>query len=185
MDLSGFEVEAQLPSAADLATDAGRWFADVFGVVPRLATYVEDLDAALTELAAKGVGVAPVEAPADDDAGEVRAVRLQGPAGLTIDVVQPVPAGHHESRITELIESATDLEGPPTEDVADAIEQIVADAWEAIGARLEGVANNKVLATQLLVGQRSRAAAPDEPLFWQRSAASSLRSWYVGRGASG
>ena len=183
MDLFGFEVEAQTATAEDLATDAGRWYVDLFGVVPRLATYVEDLEAATTELAAKGIEIAPVEP--DDEEELARRVRVSGPAGLTVDVIQPTPAGHHESRITEFIDSAADLDGPPTDEVADAVEAIVADAWRAIEARLDGIAHNKVLATQLLVGQRSRSAAPDDPDYWRRSAASTLLSWFVGRGASG
>ena len=183
MDLSGFEVEAQAATAEDLATEAGRWFVDVFGVVPRMAAYVEDLASATADLSSKAVATSPLVP--DDEEGIAIGVRIAGPAGLTFDVIQPTPAGHHESRISAFIEAAADLDGPPTDDVADAVEAIVADAWRAIEARLEGVAHDKVLATQLLVGQRSRAAAPDDPDFWRRSAASTLLSWFVGRGASG
>ena len=186
MDLLGFEVEAQTPSADDLATDAGRWFADVFGVIPRLATYVEDLDAAVAELTAKGLATEPTatgDHDHDDDVAPARAVRLVGPAGLTVDVVQPTPASHHERQITEFIATAADLAGPPTDEVAAAVEAIVAEAWQAIEARLDGVAHNKVLATHLLLGQRSRSDQPDSPAYWQRSAASTLLSWFVGRGA--
>ena len=184
MDLLGFEVEAQTATSEDLATDAGRWFVEVFGVVPRLRTYVQDLDPAATELAAKGIAAVPVDLDGDD-AGAARGVRVVGPAGIAVDVVQPAAAGHHEARITEFIESAADLDGPSTEKVAGAVEEIVADAWRAIEGRLEGIPHNKVLAAQLLVSQRSRSDAPDDVLFWQRSAASTLLSWFVGQGASG
>ena len=187
MDLLGFEVEAQTPDGADLEHDAGRWFADAFGVVPRITTYVDDLAAAVTELAAKGIATEPLALPDavdDEDAGLARAVRLVGPAGFTVDVVQPEPAGHSEGRITEFIDAAADLAGPPTAELADAVLAIVADANRAIEARLEGVAHNKVLATHLLLSQQSRADAPDSPTYWQRSAASTLLSWFVGRGAA-
>ena len=180
MDLLGFGVEAQTPTAADLAHDAGRWFADVFGVIPRLTTYVDDLDGAVAELAAKGHGTTPV----DVDGEDVRGARLLGPGGLTVDVVQPAPAGHYETEITGFIESARDLSGPPTEDVAAAIQAIVAEAWAAIDARLTDVAHNKVLATQLLLSQQSRSDPPDSPTYWQRSAAWTLLSGFVTRGAS-
>lgn len=182
MELLGFEVEAQAPDAADLAHDAGRWFADVFGVVPRLAAMVGDLDAAVAELAGKGIAADPTVVT-DDDEGLARAARLTGP-GVTIDLVQPVPPGHYEHRVSEFIDSAADLVGPPTDDLAAAVLAILADASAAIDARLDGVADNKVLAAQLLLSQQSRGDAPDSPVYWQRSAASTLLSWFVGRGMS-
>jgi hypothetical protein len=111
-------------------------------------------------------------------------VRITGPAGATVDVVQPVPPGFYEDRIGGFIDSAADLDGPPTDQLADAVLDVVANAWSAIEGLLEGVAHNKVLATMLLMGQRSRADEPiDSPLYWQQSAASTLLSGFVGRGA--
>ena len=180
MDVLGFEVEAQTPAADDLALEAGRWFADLFGVVPRLTAYVTDLDAVVAGLAAQGAEARPLDG--GDDA--VRAARVTGPGGIAIDVVQPAPSGDHERAITEFIDSAAGLAGPPTDALADDVSRIVAAAWEAIDARLEGVAHNKVLATQLLLGQRARTDTPDSSAFWQRSAASTLLSGFVGRGVS-
>jgi hypothetical protein len=156
MELLGFEVEAQAVTAEDTATEAGRWFAATFGVIPRLAAYVADRDAE----------------------------RLVGPAGLTVDLIRPPSAEENESHISEFIDSAADLDGPPTDELADAVVAIVKAAYDAIDERLAGVAHNKVLAAFLLVGQRSRATPPDEPEYWQRSAASTLLSSFVGRGAS-
>ena len=181
MDLFGFEVEAQPPAAADLEGEAGRWFAEALGVVPRLSVMVGDLDAAVEELANRGVAAEPITVGEDDDEALARGVRLRGPAGITIVVIQPAPAGHYEARITGFIDSAADLEGPPTDELADAVVAIVADAWRAIDTRLHGVAHNKVLATHLLLSQQSRADAPDSPSYWQRSAASTLLSSFIGR----
>jgi hypothetical protein len=99
-------------------------------------------------------------------------------------VIQPAPAGAYEARIGGFIDSASDLAGPPTDELADRAIAVVADAWAAIDRLLEGVAHNKVLATMLLVSQRSREGGTDSPVFWQRSAASTLLSGFVGRGAS-
>jgi hypothetical protein len=181
MDLLGFEVEAQTPTEADRALDARRWLADAFGVVPRLSALVGDLDAAVVELAAKGITAVPVAV--DDGDGEehlARGVRLTGPAGIEVDVIQPAPAGHHEARITEFIDSAAGLDGPPTDELAEAVLAIITNAWHAVEARLQGVAPNKVLATHLLLSQQSRHEPPTSPTYWQRSAASTLLSGFVG-----
>jgi hypothetical protein len=183
----GFDVEPQTASAEDLATDLGRWYVDRFGVVPRLTVTVEDLDAAVAELVAAGVATTPidVEVPeGEDEDVEPRGVRIVGPGGAIVDVVQPVPVGYYEDRIGGFIATATDLDGPPTQELPDRAVAIVAEAWDAIDRLLVGVAHNKVLATMLLVGQQQRAGdAIDSPGHWQRSAASSLLSGFVGRGA--
>jgi hypothetical protein len=173
-------VEARVPEADDLTTDVGRWYAERFGVVPRVTAFVSDLDAAVTELAVDGTGSTTLDLD-DEDA---RGVRLRGPSGVAVDVVQLAPAGTQEERIGGFIASAADLDGPPTEELADRTEAILAEAWDAIDRLLDGVAHNKVLATMLLVGQRARSdVATDSPEHWQRSAASSLLSGFVGRGA--
>ena len=154
-------------------------------MVPRLTAYVGDLDAASAELAAKGAAVEPLAAPAGGDDGHddapLRAARVALPAGFLLDLVQPPPPGRDEDRITEFIQGAADLEGPPTDDLAAAVRAIVAAAWLTIEERLEGVARDKVLATHLLVSQQSRAESPDSPAYWQASAASTLLSSFVGR----
>ena len=156
MELLGFEVEAQTPTEEDRATEVGRWLVDLFGVVPRLTAYVD----------------------------EAATARVTGPGGLTIDLVQPEPPELAERQITDFITSAADLAGPPTDELADEVLAIVAAAYDEIDRRLDGVAHNKVLATHLLLSQRSRQDPPDDPRFWQRSAASTLLSSFVGRGAS-
>jgi hypothetical protein len=180
MELFGFEVEVGAPTDADRATDAGRWFLDAFGVVPRLTALVGDLDAAVAELVARRIDAVPFETGEDASS----AVRVAGPAGLAVDVVQPAPAGHYEEAIGSFISSAADLAGPPTDDLADAVNDIVAAAWREIERRLDGVAHNKVLATHLLLSQRSRGIDPRDEAYWQASAASTLLSGFVGRGAT-
>lgn len=156
MELIGFEVEAQAATAEDRATEAGRWFVEQFGVVPRLTAYVTDL-------------------PRDTD-------RITGPAGMAVDLVRPEPVEHHERQISEFIDSAADLAGPATEQLADDVLAIVAASSEAIGRLLDGVAHDKVLATHLLLSQQSRRDSPADAVYWQRSAASTLLSPFIGRG---
>ena len=122
--------------------------------------------------------------PLSNEDEDARAVRIIGPAGAVVDVVQPAPAGAYEERIGGFIASAADLDGPPTDELGAAVLAVVADAWQAIDRLLDGVAHNKVLATMLLVSQRSReTGAADSPAYWQQSAASTLLSGFVGRGA--
>ena len=147
---------------------------------------VPDLDAATAELAAAGVACEPIDVDGieGEEGVEARGVRITGPAGATLDVVQPAPPGFYEQRIGGFIDSAAGLEGPPTEDLARAIVAVMADAWAAIDRLFAGVAHNKVLATHLLLGQQAREHAPpaDSPDYWQRSAASTLPSGFVTRG---
>jgi hypothetical protein len=48
---------------------------------------------------------------------------------------------------------------------------------------MDGMAQNKVLATQLLLGQRARGRQPHDPQQWPLYAASTLLSGIVVRGA--
>ncbi len=50
---------------------------------------------------------------------------------------------------------------------------------------MEGKPHNKVLATQLLLGQRARGLQMGDPEQWPLSAATSLLSGIVVRGAKG
>ena len=122
-------------------------------------------------------------APAGDDHGRVATVHA---GGVVLEVVEPEPPGTSERRIGEFIDSAAALEGASTDELAARVEGIVAGAWDEIDRTLTGVAHNKVLATMLLVGQRARAegAPTDSPTYWQRSAASTLLSGFVGRDAN-
>jgi hypothetical protein len=185
VEVHGYSVEPETPTEADRATELGRWYEERFGTIPRLTVTVPDLDAVLAELAQGGIASEPIEVDGDPDEDDVepRGVRITGPAGATADLVQPVPPGYYDRRIGGFIDSAAGLDGPPTDELADAVLAVLADAWTRLDGLLEGVAHNKVLATMLLVSQRSREGGIDTPLHWQQSAASSLLSGFVGRGA--
>lgn len=180
MDIQGFEVE---PRTEGGTSEFDRWYAERFGMVPALGVLVADLDAAVSGLRALGTEVGEIEERSEGDGRWVVAV---GPAGQPVEVIQAATVADHEHRITAFIDTAAPLDGPPTEELAAAVADVVADAWDRIEARLAGVAHNKVLAVMLLLSQRSRAddVAPDSPVYWQRSAASTLASGFVSRGAS-
>jgi len=99
------------------------------------------------------------------------------PAGHAIAVWGP-PLGETaediEGRLTEFITAAEPLEGPPVDELADRVAAIVAAAAAEIGTAVEGVAHNKVLATQLLLSQRSRHVETGSASQWHLSAASTL-----------
>jgi catechol 2,3-dioxygenase-like lactoylglutathione lyase family enzyme len=109
--------------------------------------------------------------------------------GTSTDVIDP--GGHHvrlhappagdggaaiEARLTEFIEGAEPLAGPAVATLADGITAVVADAAERIGALIDGVAHNKILATQLLQSQRARQVEEGSDDQWRLSAASTLLS---------
>ena len=58
-------------------------------------------------------------------------------------------------------------------------------ALRDLEALMEGEAHNKVLATQLLLGQRARALRAEDPGQWPLHAASTLSSVLVVRGVDG
>jgi hypothetical protein len=175
MEIHGFEVEARAAASEDGAF-AGWCGARFGGVVPVLAVLVPSLDAALAEV------------PGTEVAGEHgRVARVADvPGGVPVELVEPAPPGSHEVAIDEFVAGAADLPGGPTEELADAVLEVLAGAWSQVDALFEGVAHNKVLATMLLLGQRARASdvETDSPLYWQRSAASTLASGFVTRGAA-
>ena len=89
-----------------------------------------------------------------------------------------------ERRITEFIRSANELPGPPVEELAEQVAALMRKAMRDLETIMAGKAHNKVLATQLLLGQRARGLQrPREPEQWQFYAASTLLSWMVIRGA--
>ena len=176
MEIHGFEVEAR--AVAEPATPFGAWCAEAFGgVEPVVSVLVPSMDEALAALAsAREVG-----------AEHGRVAVVDGvPGGVTVELVEPAPPGAHERSIDDFVAGASGLDGPPTEQLADAVLDVVAEAWARIADAFEGVAHDKVLAVMLLLGQRARAGdvAPDSPTYWQRSAASTLASGFVTRGAS-
>jgi hypothetical protein len=88
-----------------------------------------------------------------------------------------------DKRITQFVRSADELPGPPVEELADRVAALMRTASRDLEAIMEGKPHNKVLATQLLLGQRARALHMDDPEQWPLHAASSLLSRLVIRGA--
>ena len=182
MEIHGFEVEAR---AADGATPFGAWCGAAFGgVEPVVSVLVASMDEALASV----VGAREVERPAGEGEGErARVARIGGvPGGVALELVEPAPPGSYEASIDEFVAGAADLDGPATEVLADGVLSVLAEAWGRVDGLFEGVAHNKVLAVMLLLSQRARAGdvGPDAPAYWQRSAASTLASGFVSRGAT-
>jgi hypothetical protein len=88
-----------------------------------------------------------------------------------------------ERRITRFVRSAEELSGPPVEELADRVAALMRQALRDLEAIMEGKPHNKVLATQLLLGQRARGLQQHDPEQWPLHAASSLLSGLVIRGA--
>jgi hypothetical protein len=84
-----------------------------------------------------------------------------------------------ERRITQFVTSAEELPGPPVEDLAEQVAALMRVAWTDLEEIMDGKPHNKVLATQLLLGQRARAVQPDDPEQWRLYAASMLLSGMV------
>ena len=87
-----------------------------------------------------------------------------------------------EQRITQFITSAEELPGPPVEELAERVTALMRTALRDLEAIMEGKPHNKVLATQLLLGQRARGLQQHDPEQWPLHAASSLLSGLVIRG---
>jgi len=90
-----------------------------------------------------------------------------------------------ERRITQFVMSADELPGPPVDDLAEQVAALMRVAWTDLEENMDGKPHNKVLATQLLLGQRARALQPDDPEQWRLYAASMLLSGMVVRGIEG
>jgi hypothetical protein len=90
-----------------------------------------------------------------------------------------------ERRITQFVTSADELPGPPVEEIAGQVAELMRVAWSDLEGIMEGKPHNKVLATQLLLGQRARAMQPDDPEQWRLYAASMLLSGMVVRSVEG
>src|ERR687897_888096 len=88
-----------------------------------------------------------------------------------------------DQRITQFVSSADELSGPPVEELADQVAALMRAASRDLEAIMEGKPHNKVLATDLLLGQRARAIQPEDPERWRLSAATTLLSELVVRGA--
>jgi L-serine deaminase len=79
-----------------------------------------------------------------------------------------------ERRITQFVTSADELPGTPVEELAEQVAALMRSAWSDLEEIMAGTAHNKVLATELLLGQRARGLQPDDPEQWRLHAATSL-----------
>ena len=98
---------------------------------------------------------------------------------------EELDAAEAEWRIARFVTSADELPGPSVEELAERVAALMRAALGEVESLLEGEAHNKVLATQLLLGQRARALGMDDPEQWPLHAASTLLSRLVVRGADG
>jgi len=89
-----------------------------------------------------------------------------------------------EQRITQFITSADELPGPPVEELAERVTALMQAALRDLEKLMDGKPHNKVLATQLLLGQRTRGLQQHDPEQWHLHAASTLLSGIVVRGAA-
>jgi hypothetical protein len=88
-----------------------------------------------------------------------------------------------ERRITQFITSADELPGPPVEELAEQVTALMQAALRDLEKLMDGKPHNKVLATQLLLGQRARGLQQHDPEQWHLHAASTLLSGIVVGGA--
>ena len=96
---------------------------------------------------------------------------------------EELDAEEAEQRITQFITSAEELPGPPVEELAEQVVALMQAALRDLEKLMEGKPHNKVLATQLLLGQRARELEQYNPQQWHLRAASTLLSGIVVRGA--
>ena len=90
-----------------------------------------------------------------------------------------------ERRITQFVTFAEELPCPPVEELAEQVSMLMRAALRDLETIMEGRPHNKVLATQLLLGQRARGLQMGDPEQWHLYAASTLLSAIVVRGAKG
>jgi len=88
-----------------------------------------------------------------------------------------------ERRITQFVISADELPGAHVEELAERVTALMRAASRDLETIMDGMAHNRVLATQVLLGQRARGRQPHEPQQWHLYAASTLLSGIVVRGA--
>ena len=84
-----------------------------------------------------------------------------------------------ERRITQFVLSADELPGPSVGELAEQVAGLMRAAWSELEGIVDGRPHNKVLATQLSLGQRARALPPDDPEQWRLHAATMLLSGMV------
>ena len=90
-----------------------------------------------------------------------------------------------ERRITQFVTSADELPGPPVEELAEQVAELLRAAWSDLEGIMDGKPHNKVLAAQLLLGQWARAMQTDDPEQWRLYAATMLLSGMVVRSVEG
>ena len=90
-----------------------------------------------------------------------------------------------ERRITQFVTSADELPGPRVKELAEQVATLMRAAWSDLEEIMAGKAHYKVLATQLLLGQRTRELQPDDPEQWRLYAATMLLSGMVVRNVKG
>ncbi len=96
---------------------------------------------------------------------------------------EELDAEEAERRITQFITSAEELPGPPVEELAEQVGALMQAALRDLETIVEGKPHNKVLATQLLLGQRARGLQLGDPEQWHLYAATTLLNRIVVRGA--
>jgi hypothetical protein len=101
---------------------------------------------------------------------------------LDEEVLDPEEA---ERRITRFVTSADELPGPNVEELAEQVATLMRASWSDLERIMNGRPHNKVLATQLLLGQRARALQPDDPEQWRLHAATMLLIGMVVRNVEG
>lgn len=84
-----------------------------------------------------------------------------------------------ERRITEFVNSADELSGASVAELAERVAGSMRTTWYDIEEIMEDIPHNKLLATQLLLGQRARGLQPDDPEQWRLYAATTLLSGMV------
>ena len=100
-------------------------------------------------------------------------------AELLDDEEEDVDPEESERHITEFITSAEELPGPPVAELAEDVAEVMRAAWREVESIMSGKPHNKVLATELLLGQRARGSQADDPEHWRFSAATTLLSGRV------
>jgi hypothetical protein len=96
---------------------------------------------------------------------------------------EELDAEEAERRITRFITSAEELPGPPVEELAEQVGALMQAALRDLETIMEGKPHNKVLATQLLLGQRARGLQMGDAEQWHLYAATTLLGGVVVRGA--
>jgi len=96
---------------------------------------------------------------------------------------EELDAEEAERRITRFITSAEELPGPPVEELAEQVGALMQAALRDLETIMEGKPHNKVLATQLLLGQRARGLQMGDAEQWHLYAATMLLGGVVVRGA--